>query len=174
MNLKSAARRRSVAGFTLLEMMLVTSLMAAVFSALALGIKSGHSANAEIERRTSVTLVAEDIMDRLFRINYGLDTDGAATANQLSELFDDTEALGTATVNSLRIDQGSEGYMFTLANFPWPGEFEVRVTADLNGDGDELDMAEGTDAIFRIDINFIHADGHVERVMECMRARPIS
>lgn len=167
------ARKRNVAGFTLLEMTLVMTLMVAVFSALALGIKAGHAANAEIERRTAVTLVADDLMDRLFRINYGLDTDGAATAAQLSELFDDTEALGTATLTSLRVFQGADGYTFNLANFPWAGEFEVRVSADLNGDGDEGDAAEGTSAIFRLDVNFNFTDGHVERVMECMRARPI-
>ena len=172
--IRSAAKaRRGVAGFTLLEMTLVTSLMVAIFSALALGVRAGYAANAEIERRTALTIVADDLMDRLFRIDYGQDTDGAAQAADLSELFDDTEALGIATLQSLHVYNGSLGYQFELANFPWPGEFEVVVNSDLNNDGDELDTAEGTTNIFRINIPFIRPDGRVDRVLECMRAKPI-
>jgi len=165
--------RRGVAGFTLLEMTLVTSLMVAVFTALALGVRSGHTANAEIERRTALTIVADDIMDRLFRIDYGQDTDGAASAAELSELFDDTEPFGTATLQALHAFAGSAGYQFELANFPWPGQFSVTVTSDLNGDGDELDANEGGTDIFRMNIDFLRADGRTERILECMRARPI-
>jgi type II secretory pathway pseudopilin PulG len=167
------ASRRGVAGFTLLEMTLVTSLMVAIFTALALGVRSGYAANAEIERRTALTLVADDLMDRLFRIDYGLDSDGAASATELTELFDDTEALGSATLQKLHVFAGSAGYEFELANFPWPGQFEITVIADLNDDGDETDPNEGTTNIFRVNINFIRPDGQVDRVLECMRAKPI-
>lgn len=167
------ARRRAVAGFSLIEMMLVTSLMVAIFSALALGVRSGYSANAQIERRTALTIVADDLMDRLFRIDYGQDTDGAASAAELSELFDDTEALGTATLQSLHVYAGSTGYDFELANFPWPGQFEITVTSDLNDDGDETDPNEGTTRVFRININFLRPDGTIDRVLECMRAKPV-
>ena len=167
------AARRGVAGFTLLEMMLVTSLMVAVFSALALGVRAGHTANAEIERRTALTIVADDLMDRLFRIDYGQDTDGAASAAELSELFDDTEAFGTATLQSLNAFAGSAGYQFELANFPWPGQFDITVTSDLNNDGDETDANEGTTNVFRINISFVRPDGRVERILECMRSRPV-
>jgi len=168
----TAAHRRHVAGFTLFEMMLVTALMVAVFSALALGVRAGHTANQAIARRTALTIVADDLMDRLFRISYGQATDGAATAAELSALFDDDEDLGTVTLTSLEVFSGSTGYQFELANFPWPGQFDVIVSTDLNNDGDEADANEGTNAIYRIDINFIHADGTTERVLECMRARP--
>ena len=147
--------------------------MVAVFTALALGVRSGHTANAEIERRTALTIVADDIMDRLFRIDYGQSTDGAASAAELSELFDDTEAFGTATLESLHAYSGSTGYQFELANFPWPGQFQVIVTSDLNGDGDELDANEGTDNVFRINIDFLRPDGRTERILECMRAKPV-
>lgn len=167
------ARRRSVAGFTLLEMMLVTSLMVAVFSALALGVRSGYAANEQIERRTALTIVADDLMDRLFRIDYGQDTDGAASATDLSELFDDTETLGAATLQALHVYAGSAGYQFELANFPWAGQFDITVTADLNDDGDETDPNEGTTNVFRININFVRPDGTVDRVLECMRAKPV-
>ncbi|MBM4014944.1 MAG: prepilin-type N-terminal cleavage/methylation domain-containing protein [Planctomycetes bacterium] len=65
----SASRRTAQGGFTLLEMMLVSVLMVVVFSTLALGLRAGHGANREIERKTAQTLVGEDVIDRLFRIS---------------------------------------------------------------------------------------------------------
>jgi hypothetical protein len=159
--------RAPCAGFTLIEMTLVGALMVAIFSTFVLGLRAGHAANREIERSNAITLVADDIMDRLFRINYGQVTDGAASAAQLTALFDDNEDLGTASLMSLKVFAGAVGYQFKLGNFPWPGTFEVRVTADLNGDGDELDANEGTANILRIDILF---DG--KRYLSAMRARP--
>jgi prepilin-type N-terminal cleavage/methylation domain-containing protein len=160
-------------GFTLLEMMLVTVLMVVIFSTLALGLRAGHGANREIERKTAETLVADDLVDRLFRIDFGQATDGAASAGQLTALFDDDEDLGTVTLTNLRVFSGATGFRFELANFPWAGEFEVRVHGDLNGDGDESDANEGSTEICRIDVAFVRADGTEERVLECIRARPV-
>lgn len=173
----SAARPRSTtsrarAGFTLIEMTITITLMVTIFSALAIGVRAGHVANAEIERRVALALQADDVMDRLFRIDFGQATDGAATAAQLSALFDDDEDLGTCTLTNLRVYSGAKGYKFSLANFPYPGQFEVRVSSDLNGDGDELDANEGGTDVFRIDVNFVDAAGKSERIMECIRTRP--
>jgi prepilin-type N-terminal cleavage/methylation domain-containing protein len=160
-------------GFTLLEMMLVSVLMVVVFSTLAIGLRAGHLANQEIERRTAQTLVADDLIDRLFRIDFGQPTDGAASGSQLTTLFDDDEVLGNVTLSNLLVFSGATGFQFELANFPWPGAFEVSVHADLNGDGDLLDANEGTSEVYRIDIAFVRPDGTEERVLECIRARPV-
>lgn len=165
---------RGERGFTLLEMTLVSVLMVVVFSTLAIGLRAGHLANQEIERRTAQTLVADDLIDRLFRIDFGQPTDGAASASQLTTLFDDDEDLGNATLTNLRVYSGATGFQFELANFPWPGAFEVNVHSDLNGDGDLLDANEGTTEVYRIDIAFVRPDGTEERVLECIRARPVS
>jgi Tfp pilus assembly protein PilE len=175
MKLERTRRRatsRATAGFTLIEMTITLTLMVTIFSALAVGVRAGHVANAEIERRVALAVQADDIMDRLFRIDFGQASDGAATAAQLSALFDDDEDLGTCTLTNLRVYSGAKGYTFSLANFPYPGQFEVRVSTDLNGDGDETDPNEGTSEVFRIDVNFIDASGKSERIMECIRARP--
>jgi len=163
-----SARHARNAGFTLIEMTLVSALMVAIFSTFVLGLRAGHAAAKEIERSNAVTLVADDVMDRLFRIDFGRPTDGAASAAQLTALFDDDENLGSATLCSLRVFAGAKGYQFKLANYPWPGTFEVRVTADLNGDGDELDANEGTMNLLRVDILY---DG--KRVLSSVRARPV-
>lgn len=92
---------------------MVSALMVVIFSTLALGLRAGHSANREIERRTALTLVADDLVDRLFRIDFGQATDGAASASQLSALFDDDENLGTVTLTSLRVFSGAQGYQFS-------------------------------------------------------------
>ncbi len=169
----SRCRRVAQGGFTLLEMMLVTVLMVVIFSTLALGLRAGHGANREIERKTAQTLVGDDLVDRLFRLDFGAPTDGAASAAQLTALFDDDEGSGTVTLTNLRVFSGATGFRFELANFPWPGEFEVRVHGDLNGDGDESDANEGSTESCRIDIAFLRADGTEERVLECIRARPV-
>ncbi len=49
----------------------------------------------------------------------------------------------------------------------------MRVHGDLNGDGDEADANEGTTEIYRIDIDFLATNGRTERVLECIRARPV-
>ena len=173
---RGGAARRGRAGqhgFTLIEMTLVLAMLVAIFSALAVGVRSGHAANAEIERRVALTLMADDLMDRLFRIDFGQASDGAASASQLSALFDDDDDLGTCTLTNLRVFSGAAGYQFQLADFAHPGIFEVLVSTDLNGDGDEFDANENTSEVFRLDVNFLRPDGKTERVMECVRARPV-
>jgi len=148
----SIRKRNRCGGFSLVEVMIVTAMMATVLTTIGVGLRSGHAANREMQRRSQLTLVCGEVMDRLCRIPFGAITDAAATAAQLNELFDDDDDLGTATLCSLRVPAGNPGFSFDLDNFPFGGSFEVRVDDDLNGDGDTNDTFEGRDDLLRIQI----------------------
>lgn len=160
-------RRRFARGFSMLEVLLVASMMMTVLTTVGVGLRSGHASKREMERRAQLTLVAGELLDRLFRIGYGNADDAGASGAQLTELFDGDSELGTATLTSLRVAAGSEGHSFALDAFPWGGLFEVRVDADLNGDGDEDDEREGRPDLLRINILW---NGGV--VLESLRCAP--
>jgi type II secretory pathway pseudopilin PulG len=167
MNLKQ--RRRNQGGFSLLEVMLVTSMLMTVVATIAVGVRSGHAANDEMRRRASLTALSTELIDRLFRIAFGQPSDPQPPTNeQLGELFDDDDELGDATLSMLVVNPGGPGYSFQLANFPYAGTWEVRVTQDLNSDGDQVDLQEGRDDIVRIDLLY---DGVL--ILETMRAMPV-
>jgi len=159
---KNAKGRR---GFTVLEVMLVSSMMMAVLATVTVGIRAGHSANEELRRKAVLTAMSSDLMDRLFSINFGTTADPEPTPDQLNELFDDDDFLGDISLSSMRILPGEEGYFFVFANFPYNGTWEVQVTADLNGDGDQDDEREGLDDLFRINLFY---DGVL--ILESMRS----
>ena len=156
---------RQSAGFTVLEVMLVTSMMMTVLATVTVGIRAGNTANEELRRKSVLTAMSGDLMDRLFAINFGRDGDLPATPEQLNELFDDDDFLGDVTLSSLRVAPGIEGVSFQFANFPYNGIWEVQVTADLNADGDEEDTREGRDDLFRLNIFYDDV-----LILECMRS----
>ncbi len=162
------ARRRQ-RGFSLLEVMLVSSMMCTVLTTIGVGMRAGHASKREMERRAQLTIVAGELLDRLFRISYGTSTPSAASNAQLTELFDADSDLGTATLGGLRTAAGATGYQFEIDDFPWGGRFEVRVDADLNGDGDESDAREGRADLLRINILW---DGTL--ILESLRSAPWS
>ena len=129
-------RRIRQGGFTALEVMLVTSMMMTVLATVTVGVRAGNNANEELRRKSVLTAMSSDLMERLFAINFGQVTDPPATPEQLSELFDDDDFLGNVTLSSLRVNPGEEGFRFQFANFPYNGIWEVQVTSDVNGDGD--------------------------------------
>ena len=149
---RQPSRRGRKGGFSLIEVMLVASMMMTVLTTIGVGLRAGHESRRELERRAQLTLVASEMLDRLFRIGFGTQGEAAANADQLDELFDGDEALGSATLASLRVPSGTVGHVFEIADFPWGGQFQVRVDADLNGDGDETDAREGRPDLLRINI----------------------
>ncbi|MBL8843334.1 MAG: hypothetical protein JNL90_17570 [Planctomycetes bacterium] len=163
------ARRRRQGGFSLLEVMLVSSMMMTVLTTIGVGLRAGHASKREMERRAQLTVVAGELLDRLFRISYGSAGDASASNSQLTELFDADADLGTATVSSLRTAAGSTGYQFEIDDFPWGGQFEVRIDADLNGDGDESDEREGRADLLRLNVLW---DGIL--ILESVRCAPWS
>ncbi len=169
MNRTMLPLHRRQRGFTLLEVMLVSAMMMTVLTTIGVGLRSGHASKREIERRAQLTIVAGELLDRLFRISYGTASDASATNGQLTELFDGDSDLGTATVSSLRTPAGTIGYQFEIDEFPWGGRFEVRVDADLNGDGDEADAREGRADLLRMNVMW---DGIL--ILESVRCAPWS
>jgi len=160
---------RPDAGFSLVECMVTFTLLVGILSAVVTGIRSGHEAAEEIRRRREVTLQASDFLDRMTRINYGAAADPAPAGAALTELFDDDDVLGGITLVSMRHAPGAAGYSFQMANFRYGGTWEVRVTADLNGDGDEADDAEGLTQILRVDILYAG-----RAVLTTLRAAPFA
>lgn len=160
--------RKGQRGFSLLEVMLVTSMMMTVVATVAVGIRSGHAANEEIRRRAVLTAFSGELMDRLFRIDFGLPDDPDPTGAQLEELLDDDDVLGSITLSMLVKDPGEKGYTLQLTNFPYTGHWEIRVTQDLNNDGDVMDAREGRDDLYRIDILY---SGIL--ILETMRSAPL-
>lgn len=161
-------RHRRAGGFSLIEVLLVTSMMMTVVATVAVGMRSGYTANEEINRRAVLTSLSGELMDRLFRIDFGQPGGVAPSGDQLTELFDDDDSFGTATLCQLAVAPGGPGYLFQLENFPYNGTWEVRVTSDLNNDGDDGDPHEGRPDLYRIDILY---DGLL--VLETMRSAPI-
>ena len=162
-------KRRDQEGFTFIEVMVVAGMLAGVLGAVSLGIQACHRATNEMERKAAVTRVASDLMDRLFNIDFGNSGDAAPTGAQLTELFDDDADLGTASLTGMRLEPTQEGYNFTLANFPYNGQWTVRVGADLNLDSDETDEWEGRDDLLRIDVFYAGS-----LVLSSMRTREVS
>lgn len=147
-------RRKREKGFTLIEVLVTTAMLAGVLGAVTLGLQACHDAADEMERKAIVTRTASQMMDRLFMIDFGTGTDAPPSDAQLTELFDEDDDLGTATLTTLRLAVDDPGYQFTLGNFPYPGIWEVRVGTDLDLDGDETDNLEGEDDIVRMDIYY--------------------
>jgi hypothetical protein len=154
-------------GFTLVQAVVVVAMMAAILSTIGVGLRAGHVANRENQRKEQLTRVGSEVMERLFKIPFGATTDEPATAAQLNELFDGDDDLGTATLCSLRVAAGRPGLHFQLEEFPFGGEFEVRVDHDLDGDGRITGAREGGGDLFRIVI--LH-DG--TPILESIRAAP--
>ncbi len=165
----TGTRRRRWRGFTLVEVMLVTSMMMTILATFAVGIRAGHAATEEMQRRSVLTVMSGDLMDRLYQINFGTVADPDASEEQLTELFDDDDVLGSISLSSMRVAPGVPGHSFQLANFEYGGNWEVRVTGDLNNDGDEDDSLEGREDLMRIDILY---NGSL--VLETIRTAPLS
>ncbi|MSR47626.1 MAG: hypothetical protein EXS13_11285 [Planctomycetes bacterium] len=146
--------RHRVGGFTMVEVMMVTAMMATVLTTIGIGLRAGHCSRREMERRAQLTSVVAELLDRMFRIPFGSQGDGTASAAQLDEIFDGDSDLGTASLTSLRAPAGTTGWTFAIAEFPWGGQFEVRVDSDLNGDGDEADANEGREDLLRASIRW--------------------
>ena len=161
-------RSKCERGFTVLEVMIITSMMMTVLATVTVGLKAGHTAKEEMRRRDLLTVMSSDIMDRLFQVPFGNPGDEPPSPAELSELFDDDDFLGPVTLSGLRVPAGMPGFTFELANFPYNGTWEVRVAADLNADGDEEDENEGRDDLFRVNILY---DGVL--ILETMRSEPI-
>ena len=145
-------------GFSLIEAVVATAVALTVVSTVAVAMKASHDATRVMQQQETEAQTAHRIIDVLFRIPVGEPSDAPASAAERTELFDGDDVLGTATLYSLRHAPTAEGHRFQFADFPLTGEWEVRITADLDGNGDTAGPDEVFDDLLRIDVSF---DGRV-------------
>jgi hypothetical protein len=109
--------------------------------------------------------MATEFVSRLRRIPFGAASDLAASSAQLTDLFDDDDDLGSVSLSQLVHPPLGSGHMFTMATKDISGTWSIRVTRDLNGDGDLLDERENRSDLVRITIYFEN-----RRILDTIRA----
>ena len=153
-------------GFTLVEIVMAAGILAVVALSLVSGAVTSQSAAQTLDRGSLVYTRAEGYLERIMAIPFGAPSDGTATSSELSELFDDDDLLGTASVHKLRNFGAAE---FTTPSVGTPGLWRVLVSDDLDGDGDADTEVEGRNDLFRITVYY---DGRP--VTEVLRFDPIA
>jgi len=133
--------------FSLVEILVTLAVLAVTTLAIATGIGAGHSATRALEADVVVRSRGQELLERLVAVPFGTDGDASATGPQLSELFDDDDDFGSATLHSLAQFGPA---VFEPADFPVPGAWRVVVGRDLDGDGDADDEDEDRDDLLRI------------------------
>jgi prepilin-type N-terminal cleavage/methylation domain-containing protein len=154
-------------GFTLIEVMLSTAVLATVFVVVGSAMVSSIQRTSEMKERNIVVAQSWKFAERLQRIPYGSVSDSTATASQYDNLFDDDGNLGNVTLRQIKTDVGEEGLKFRLSGFEVDGDWEIQVDEDLNGDGDTDDANEGTGGLLRIEVFF-----RGRSVLRTFRAQP--
>lgn len=160
------AEKKREGGFTLIEVMLSTCVLATVFVVVGNAMVSSVQRTVEMKQRNIVVTQSWKFAERLQRIPYGAG-DADATAAQYDNLFDDDGNLGDVSLRSIRTEVGEEGMRFRLIGFEVDGDWEVQVNEDLNGDGDTSDVNEDTGGLMRIEVFF-----NGRSVLKTYRAQP--
>lgn len=138
-------------GFTLVEILFSLAILATVCLGLATGVTTGHRSAAALDRESRLVQQAQGYLERLFTVPFGAAAALPATGAELTELFDEDDDFGTATLHGLRAFGPIE---FEPAEFPFRGMFRIVVAGDLNGDGDTADPFEGRADILRLAVFF--------------------
>ncbi len=89
-------------GFTFVEIMFALAILATVCLGLATGVTSGHRTSEALDRESRLIHQAHGYMERLFSLPFGNPAASAATGAELTELFDEDDEFGTATLHGLR------------------------------------------------------------------------
>jgi type II secretory pathway pseudopilin PulG len=156
-------------GFSLVEVTTGVALMAIMLYGLHATMLSAVTGRSTVKRTDRAGAIARDFMDRLQSLPFGT-SNGGVSAAALDELFDDDQDLGTATLRQLRVPANDLGHWFVATIDGLAGRWRVKVTADLNDDGDEADVAwrEGRNDLLAIQIWF---DDRI--VLRATRAAPV-
>jgi prepilin-type N-terminal cleavage/methylation domain-containing protein len=162
-------RGSSAHGFSLIEVCITLTISVILLFALHSSTRSSIMTRRSAEREYQIHLTASELLSRLRRIPFGSATDPAATAGQLTELFDDDDDLGSATVNQLVHPPADPGHTFTMVTSDFAGTWTIRVTRDLNDDGDVNDQRENRPDLVRLSILLDD-----RRIVETMRAAEAS
>lgn len=137
------------AGFTLVEVCATMALAVLMLVALHGTLRSSVQARKDAERQQRIDAMAADFLMRLREINFGKAGDPAPAAAELDELFDDDTDYGAITLMQLRPE-----VTFSTAVGGVIGNWRIRVSADLNCDGDTTDAREGRADLLAITILF--------------------
>ena len=130
----------------MVEMAIVGGVLAIVSLSLASGVGTSARGARTLDTRSREEQQGQMYLERLSALPFGASNAAAASAGDLSELFDPDEIFGLATLHSLRAFGAAE---FTVQNARLPGRWRVLVDRDLNGDGDEADPQEGRNDLLR-------------------------
>ena len=152
-------------GFTLLEVSFALVLAVVMILALHQTVQVSVQGKQIVDRKYRVTRVADAYLTRLMEMPFGRATDPAPSAIDLSEFFDDDEVFGPLTLHQLRVAPSEIGQRFTMQTADLSGEWRVRVTNDIDGDGALTGRRDGRADLMRIEIFFEN-----RLVLESMRA----
>ena len=146
--------RPTEAGMTLIEVtfaMVMTALaMVALHSTLSASVE-GREAASDSQQVHSLGL---ELLERIKELPFGSASESPATPGALTELFDDDQDLGSASLSQLVVAADQTGHVFGVAANGVTGTWEVRVTRDLDGNGAIDGPRDGRDDLVRIEILF--------------------
>ncbi len=146
--------RDSEAGFSLIDVCVTLFVCVVVIYALHSGTRTAMTTRRVVETNYQLQLFANDFVNRLRRVPFGNPGASPATAQQLDALFDADQDLGTVTLSQLVCPVNQDGHSFKLGGNDLNRTWRVRVTRDVNGDGDEFDDREARSDLMRLEIYY--------------------
>jgi uncharacterized membrane protein YgcG len=141
-------------GFTLIDATITLLVSVLMLYTLHSGTQTSLSARKASERIYAAHLQGMDFLERVRKLPFGQASDPAPQAAQLKEFFDDDDDLGTITLTQLKVSPTSQGYQFKMASNGLKGTWEVKVTDDLDGDGNNTGPREGRSDLLKIEVRF--------------------
>ncbi len=141
-------------GFTLIDATITLLVSVLMLYTLHSGTQTSMSARRASERIYAAHLQGMDFMERVRKIPFGQASDPTPTAAQLQEFFDDDDDLGSITLTQLKVSPTASGYQFKMASKGLIGTWELKVTDDLDGDGNNTGPREGRSDLLKIEIYF--------------------
>ncbi len=153
------------AGFTLVEVCIALSVTLMSLLVLNTGTQTAIHTRVACECMSEQNDFANTLLERVSSLPFGSRLDSAATGRELDELLDDDDDVGTITLQRLRLASGTAGVSFQRVSHNDTSMWRLRVSRDLNGDGDETDAREGREDLMRIELFKGNA-----RILETLRA----
>jgi hypothetical protein len=139
-------------GFTLVELcgasVLAAVLLLTMHTTLQSSVRSRRDGLGNETRQTQ----AYEFLQRLQELPFGTGTEGAPTAEALTELFDDDDELGDLSLRQVQTPVGVPGHGFTTDLDGTRTRWRIVVSDDLDGDGRNDGPREGRPDLLRIEI----------------------
>ena len=150
-----SSRFSRIRGITLLEVTATFAFCIVALMGLGGGIFHGIRTTTFLQDGQLVKVRSQVYLNRIMSLNFGLAGDKKATGQQLNELFDDDNDVGTATLIGLsQAPKPKDGWTFKLNDFPVDGEWLVKASFDLDNDGNVAGTLEKSGNLVRISVSF--------------------